>query len=70
MSFTCRLELYDNTKDNRVYELPISGTTDCSVLTIWPYLNDKENKWRFSPSVWNVNMQFQQSSLESQQMNK
>ncbi len=40
VSFTCRLELYDNTKDNRVYSIPVSGTTDSSILTLFPYLTD------------------------------
>ena len=40
ISFTCKLELYDDTKDCRVYSIPVSGTTDSSILTLFTYLND------------------------------
>jgi hypothetical protein len=40
ISFTCKLEIYDNTKDSRVYSIPVSGTTDSSILTLFTYMSD------------------------------
>ena len=38
-----------------MYSIPISGTADCSILTLFPYFNDCENKFKFIPSH-NVNI--------------
>ena len=46
ISFTCKLELYDDNTDCRVYSLPISGTADNSLLTNFPYISDTENIFR------------------------
>jgi hypothetical protein len=51
ISFTCKLELFDNTKDCRVYSIPISGTTDSSILTLFTYLSDTDNRYKFVPST-------------------
>lgn len=44
VSFTVKLEIDDG---SRSYELPISGTADNSIFTIFPYLSDKENMYKF-----------------------
>jgi hypothetical protein len=43
MSFTCKLELYDDATDCRVYSLPLSATADNSLLTTFSYLFDTQN---------------------------
>lgn len=65
ISFTCKLQLYDDTKDNRVYEIPVSGTTDCSLLTIWPFLNDEESRFDFIPAIWNPQVAHQRQFFPS-----
>ena len=51
ISFACKLELFDNTKDCRVYSIPISGTTDSSILTLFPYLSDPDTRYKFVAST-------------------
>jgi hypothetical protein len=49
MSFTCKLELYDEATDCRTYSIPISGTADNSLLTTFAYLSDPQNIYRLEP---------------------
>jgi hypothetical protein len=49
ISFTCKLELYDEATDCRIYSLPISGTADNSLLTNFAYLADTQNIYRLEP---------------------
>lgn len=56
ISITCRLEFYDNNNLNnsnnvindRHYEITLSATCDNSLLTIWPFINDSFNRWRYT----------------------
>ena len=68
ISFTCKLELYDNTKDSRVYSIPVSGTTDSSILTLFTYLADPENRFKFVPSIPQSNS-FQEKPRKDQSHN-
>lgn len=47
ISFTCKLELYDEQTDCRSYSLSVSGTADNSILTTFSYLSDPQNIFRF-----------------------
>lgn len=69
ISFTCKLELFDNTKDCRVYSIPISGTTDSSILTLFPYLSDPENRYKFVPSTHQPPLSYIDKSRKDQPMN-
>ncbi len=66
ISFSCKLEIFDNCKDSRIYRLPISGTADNSILTIYPYLSDKENYFKLEEtSIGNDKISSQQNKLDS-----
>lgn len=45
-SFTCKLELYDDLTDCRVYALALSATADNSLLTSFAYLSDPQNLYK------------------------
>lgn len=51
ISFTCKLQLYDEATDCRTYSLPISGTADNSLLTTFSYLSDPQNIYRLEPTA-------------------
>ena len=53
VSFTVKLEIYDGC---RIYELPISGTSDNSLFTIFPYLLDKQNLYKLENISDSVNL--------------
>ncbi len=45
-SITCKLEIYDDATDCRIYSLPISATADYSLLTTFSYLSDPDNIYK------------------------
>ena len=46
ISLTCKLELFDEVTDCRVYSLPVSVTADNSLLTTFSYLSDQQNVFK------------------------
>lgn len=40
LSFTYMLKIYDESQTN-LYTLPVSGTSDNSILTTFPYISDR-----------------------------
>lgn len=46
LSVTCKLELFDESTDCRIYSLPLSATADNSLLTTYTYLSDPQNIYK------------------------
>ena len=46
ISMTCKLELYDDLIDCRVYGLSVSMVADVSLLTTFRYMSDIDNMYK------------------------
>jgi len=54
ISFSCKLEFYDDLTDCRVYSLPVSATADNNLLTNFEYLTDSQNIYKLETQMVEV----------------